>query len=113
VRGVERAERGQASVELVAAIPALLLAVLIAAQLVVVGTALWSAAGAARAGARAAHVDADPVAAALRALPGPLRAAAEVDAEGPVSVTVRSPSVLPGIPPIPVTVAAALAEGNG
>ena len=48
--------RGQASVELVAAIPALVLVTLLVAQLALAGYALWSAGVAARAGARAAYV---------------------------------------------------------
>ena len=99
--------------ELVAAIPVLLLAALVAAQLVIVGFGLWSAAGAARAGARAAHIDADPVAAALRALPGPLRDGARVDTQGPIAVTVRAPSLVPGLPRVPVTVASALVTDDG
>jgi hypothetical protein len=60
-------ERGTASVELVAAVPFLLLALAVAAQIALAGQALWSASVAARAGARAALVGADPKAAARRA----------------------------------------------
>ena len=49
-------ERGTASVELVAAVPFLLLALAVAAQIALAGQALWSASVAARAGARAALV---------------------------------------------------------
>ena len=62
-------ERGTASVELVAAVPFLLLALAAAAQIALAGQALWSASVAARAGARAALIGADPKAAARRALP--------------------------------------------
>nr|MDQ3725989.1 pilus assembly protein [Actinomycetota bacterium] len=49
-------EEGTASVELVAAVPFLLLGLLVAAQIALAGQALWSAGVAARAGARAALV---------------------------------------------------------
>ncbi|MGC1165805.1 MAG: hypothetical protein WA862_06845, partial [Solirubrobacterales bacterium] len=49
-------EEGTASVELVAVVPFLLLAVLVAVQIALAGQALWSAGVAARAGARAALV---------------------------------------------------------
>jgi hypothetical protein len=45
----QRGERGQASVELIAALPALALVTLLVAQLVLAGYALWSAGVAARA----------------------------------------------------------------
>ena len=66
-------EEGTASVELVAVVPFLLLAVLVAAQIALAGQALWSASVAARAGARAALVGGDATAAARRALPPSLR----------------------------------------
>ena len=50
---------GQASVELVATIPALVIAVLLVAEFASVGYSLWSAGVAARAGARAAYVGGD------------------------------------------------------
>src|SRR3954453_24189564 len=61
-----RRDRGQASVELVAVVPVLLLVTLVVAQLAVAGYALWSAAAAARAGARAGYVGGDAEAAAGR-----------------------------------------------
>ncbi len=91
-------EEGTASVELVAAIPFLLLAVLVAAQLALAGQALWSAGVAARAGARAALVGGDATLAARRALPPSLRRGAQVsDADG-VSVQVAIPRLLPALP---------------
>jgi hypothetical protein len=93
---------GQASVELVAVIPFLLVATLIAAQLALTGYALWSAGTAARAGARAENVGDDGSAAARRALPGMLREGAEVKAGPPVRVKVHSPSLLPGMPGLSV-----------
>ncbi len=106
-------ERGQASAELIAVVPALLLGVLIAAQLGIVGYALWSAGAAARAGARAAHVDGDAEAAARSALPGPLRSGAEVsqDDDVEVEVEVRVPALVPGLPRVPLRATAALGPG--
>lgn len=95
-------EEGTASVELIAAVPFLLLALVVAAQLGLAGLALWSAEISARAGARAALVGGDARAAARRALPAPLRAGAEVRAGAGVSVRVRVPRLLPGLPPLRV-----------
>src|SRR6266540_202284 len=88
--------RGQASVELVAILPALAVCLVIAAQTVVVGWALWSAGNAARAGARAEVVGSNAEAAARRALPGALRGDAAIHAGGGVHVKVRVPSIIPG-----------------
>jgi hypothetical protein len=93
---------GQASVELVAVIPFLVVSALIAAQLALAGYTLWSAGTAARAGARAENVGDDGVAAARRALPGMLRDGSEVRAGPPVRVRVKSPSLLPGLPELSV-----------
>ncbi len=57
--GSTHREEGTASVELVAVVPLLLLAALVAAQIGLAGQALWSAGIAARAGARAALVGGD------------------------------------------------------
>jgi hypothetical protein len=108
-----RDRRGQASVELVAAIPALILATLITLQLAVVGYAQWTAGGAARAGARAAYVGGDPEAAAISALPDPLRERARVSAAGRLRVRIDAPSLLPGVGPIPVAARADLGAGEG
>jgi pilus assembly protein CpaE len=89
-------EDGQASVELVAILPALIVCVLIAGHAVAAGWALWSAAGAARAGARAEHVGGDGEAVARRALPGSLRGGAEVEGGDVIRVEVRAPVLLPG-----------------
>ncbi len=114
VTGVEwSAERGQASAELVAVIPALLLAVLVAAQIGLVGWALWSAGSAARAGARAAHVGGDAEEAALRALPDHLRAGARVRDGDDVGVRIRVPTLIPSVPRIPLEAHAALAPEAG
>jgi hypothetical protein len=116
VRG--RAQSGQASVELVAAIPVLLLVTLAVAQLAIAGYALWSAGAAARAGARARYVGGDARAAARRSLPSPLRRGATIrDRDGVsrdgVSVRVAAPSLVPGVPSVPVTARAGLGTGDG
>jgi hypothetical protein len=109
----ERGQAGQAAAELVAIIPILICALLLVAQLAVAGYALWTAGGAARAGARALHVGGDPEAAAMSALPLWLEHDAEVDPDGPVEVRLRAPALLPGVPDIPVEAGAALGPGEG
>ena len=108
-------EKGTASVELVAAIPFLLLALAVAAQIALAGQALWSASVAARAGARAALVGADPKAAARQALPIVMRAGAEVEEEdeGGVSVKVPVPTLLPQLPEVKVGARSGLGEDGG
>jgi hypothetical protein len=105
-------EGGTASVELVAAVPFLLLAVLVAAQLTLAGQALWSAGVAARAGARAALVGGDARAAARRALPAALRPGARVDDAEGVSVRVRIPRLLPALPELMVSARSGLGDGR-
>jgi hypothetical protein len=106
-------EEGTASVELIAAVPFLLLAVLAAAQMGLAGQALWSASLAARAGARAALVGGDAEAAARRALPPSLRGGAEVGEEGGVSVRVAVPRLLAAMPELTVAASSALEDGDG
>lgn len=108
-----RREDGTASLELIAVVPVLLLAVLVAAQLGLAGQALWSAGVAARAGARAGLVGDDPEAAARRALPEALRPGAEVEAGDPVGVRVPVPRLLPGMPRVLVGVESGLGAGGG
>jgi len=104
-------EEGTASVELIAVIPFLLLAVLVAAQIGLAGQSLWSAAVAARAGARAALVGDDAAAAARRALPPSMRAGAWVSAAEGVSVRVAVPRLLPGLPRLTVAAKSGLGDG--
>jgi hypothetical protein len=104
-------EEGTASVELIAVVPFLLLAVVVAAQLGLAGGALWSAGVAARAGARAVLVGGDATVAARRALPQSLRPGAEVEDGGGVSVRVRIPRLLPGLPPLTVGTKSELGDG--
>jgi hypothetical protein len=106
-------EAGTASVELVAVVPFLLLAVLVAVQIALAGQALWSASVAARAGARAALVGGEARAAARRALPPSLRDDARVDDSGEISVRVAVPRLLPGLPQVMVGARAALEAGDG
>jgi hypothetical protein len=106
-------EGGQASVELVAILPALAACLVIAAQTVVVGWALWSAGNAARAGARAEEVGSDAEAAARRALPGALRVGAAIRGGDGVHVKVRVPSIVPGTTMPSVTAASTLDSDGG
>ena len=109
-------ERGTASIELVAAVPFLLLALAVAAQIALAGQALWSASVAARAGARAALVGGDAKAAARRALPEAMRAGAEIEEEdegdGVVSVKVPVPTLLPRLPEVKVGARSGLGDGD-
>lgn len=94
-----------------ALVPLLLVSAFAVAQALTAGWALLSAGEAARAAARAAHVGGDAEDAAGRALPGLLEPA-EVNADGSeVRIEVRVPSVLPGVPRIPVAASAALDPG--
>ena len=88
---------GQASVELVALLPLVVLVGALLWQAVVAGQTLWLAGAAARAAARAAAVGGDAEAAARGALPGRLerglRVRPDTDDAG-VRVAVRIPSIL-------------------
>lgn len=106
-------EDGTASVELIAVVPFLLLAVLVAAQLGLVGQAFWSAGVAARAGARAALVGRSATVAARRALPPSLRAGADVTDDGAVSVRVAIPRLLPVLPRLRVAATTELDRDDG
>lgn len=81
-------ERGQASVELVAALPALLLAAIVALQLLAAGYAMTLADGAAEAGALALVSGGSAAEAARGALPGWAAEDVAVAVEGG-TVTVR------------------------
>lgn len=99
--------------ETVAAVPFLLLAVLVAAQLGLAGYALWSAGIAARAGARAGLVGSDALRAARSALPGSLRDGAELSDDDSVSVRVAVPRLIPGMPRVTVGAETALGHAGG
>jgi hypothetical protein len=86
-------ERAQASVEVVALVPALALVLLCAWEAAMAGWALTAAESASRAGARAA-------AAAFAALPASMRAGATAsESGGRIVVTLRVPTVVPGFAP--------------
>jgi hypothetical protein len=88
-------EEGQASVELAALLPLVVLVAALLWQAVVAGQALWLSGSAARAAARAAAVGGDADAAARAALPPRLEDGLRVRAVGDgVRVAVRVPSVL-------------------
>jgi hypothetical protein len=92
------AEHGQATVELVAALPALLLAALVALQLLLAGYAITLADGAAEAGALALASGGDAAEAAREALPGWAEDDVWVAVEGgEVSVRLRPPSPIEGL----------------
>ena len=96
-RGRPAARRcgGQATVELVAGLPALLLAGMLALQLLAAGYALTLADGSAEAGAIALASGNRPEDAARGALPGWARDRADVRVQGGrVTVQVRPPSPL-------------------
>src|SRR5688572_25732698 len=95
-----RCARGQATVELVALLPLLVLLALGVWQAAVAGHAIWSAGAAARAGYRALAVGADWRAAALRVIPARARASARVRSndEGAITVTVPIVAVTGGRP---------------
>ena len=89
-------ERGQASVELVAAVPLVLAVGAIAWQLALASHTAWMTSHAARAGARADAVGEDVRAAARSALPAGLRRGLVVERlrGGGVRVRVRVPTLL-------------------
>jgi hypothetical protein len=92
------AERGQATVELVAALPALVLAALVSLQLLAAGYAMTLADGAAEAGALALASGDSAAEAARAALPGWAEDDLTVAVEGgTVRVRLRPPSPIPAL----------------
>lgn len=91
-----RRQDGQASVEMVATLPAVLLVGLLVWQLAVAGHATWACANAARVAARADAVDRDAEKAARSALPKRLREGLRVREadDGSIDVRVRVPLVV-------------------
>jgi hypothetical protein len=92
-------ERGSASIELLGSLPYLILAALLAWQLLLVATTLTAAQNAARNGSRAASLGDNPITAATGSLPDWL--ADDATAQSPpgsnrVTVTVPVPIVAPG-----------------
>jgi pilus assembly protein CpaE len=99
-------ERGQASVEFLGVLPAVLLIALGAWQLALAGQAIWLSGNAARVGARAQAVGRDPVAAVRSALPSYLRRDLRVRGDrGQVRVRVAVPLLLRRWP-VPIHVGA-------
>ena len=92
-------ERGQASVELAALLPLIVVAVALGWQALLAAHTLWCAAGAARSAARAAAIGADAAEAADAALPRSLERHARVSVSAPGEVTVRLPipRIVPGL----------------
>lgn len=94
-RRLRRSERGQASVELVAALPFVLLVGVVIWQCALAGHTAWLAAHAARAGARAEIVDGDVRAAVRSALPDGLERGLGLERDdGLVRVSVELPLLL-------------------
>lgn len=91
-----RSQRGQASVELVAVVPFVLLIGAVVWQLALAGHTAWLTAQAARAAARADTVGRDVATAARRSLPGSMERDLDVGRlrEGGVRVSVRVPLLL-------------------
>ncbi len=103
---------GQASVELVAAVPIVLLVGLALWQAALAGHAMWMCANAARVAARADVVDRDVRKAALSALPRTLERGMRVQRRGTrVRVAVRVPLVVHSSRS-PLTVAATASLGG-
>jgi hypothetical protein len=108
-RAKTESEAGQASVELVALLPALVLVAALAWQALLTAESWWRAGTAARAAARAQALGGDPLHAARSALPGSFAAGVAVvgkpGGDG-IGVRVRVPSVLAGVRVGSVTVKA-------
>lgn len=95
--------------ELLAAVPFVLLTGALIWQLALVGHAAWMAAHAARAGARAAVVGRSAPAAARSSVPRSLERGLEVDSsDGRVRVRVRVPLLIGDSRPVAVSASAAL-----
>jgi hypothetical protein len=97
---IAREEDGQATVELIALLPALAATITLAWQALLAGETWWLTSTAARAAARAQALGADPRAAARAALPSELRDDVRVRSAGAggdaVTVRVAIPSLAGG-----------------
>jgi hypothetical protein len=113
IRGVDR-ECGQASVELLGTVPAVLLVAALVWQLALAGQAAWMCANAARAAARAEAVGRSGPAAARSALPASLERGMRVERDGgAVRVRLRVPLLLrTWQSPVTVAASAHLASGG-
>jgi hypothetical protein len=113
LRRLRRSEQGQSSVELVAALPFVLLVGALVWQCALAGHTAWLAAHAARAGARAEVVDGDVNAAVRSVLPEGLEHGLEVERrDGRVAVSVELPLLLHRWR-LPVVVGATASLGDG
>lgn len=113
LRRLGRSEQGQSSVELVAALPFVLLIGALVWQCALAGHTAWLAAHAARAGARAEVVDGDVRAAVRSVLPEGLEHGLEVERrDGRVRVGVELPLLLHRWR-LPVAVGATASLGDG
>ena len=107
-------QRGQASVALIAIVPALILVALTMVQFALAGHAAMSAVAAARAAARASYAGTDVEDAARAALPTALRQGMDVEErDDRTEVEVQAPRALPFMPRIPVTGSALLGPADG
>ena len=96
--GPVRDQRGQASVELLAGVPALALAALICLQLLVTGYSASLADGAAESGALALAAGREPEEAIQAALPGWADDRVDVDVDGSrLTVALRPPAPLAAV----------------
>jgi type II secretory pathway component PulK len=107
-------ERGQASAEMVAVLPLVVLVAAIVWQLALAGQALWLSAHAARAAARAEAVEEDPEDAARSVLPSSLERDLRVTrSSGAVRVELRIPMIARRWrSPVTVGASAALPQGE-
>ena len=111
-----RSERGQASVELVAALPLVLCLAAACWQLALAGHAMWLVAHAARAAARADAVGRSPRSAARSAIPRSLERGLEVRRlrDGGVRVSLPVPLLVPAWrAPLGVTATSSLGRARG
>jgi hypothetical protein len=100
-------ERGQAGIETLLALPALLLVVLAGGEAATWAASSVLAGSAAGAGVRALSRGEPAGAASLADLPGPFRRLARVSVEdGAVRVVLRVPSLIPGGPALDATATA-------
>jgi hypothetical protein len=107
-------DRGQAAVELIAAVPFVLLVGALAWQLALAGWTLWMTAHAARVAARADAVGRPVRPAARSALPSVMRRGLEVDRPGTGGVRVRArvPLLLGWPGPVAVSSTASLGRSR-
>jgi hypothetical protein len=98
-RDDDEGDGGQASIELIALLPALALIATLAIQALLAGGTLWLTATAAREAARARALGGDPEAAARTALPSWSREGLQVttEREDGVRVRVEIPSLVGGL----------------